>query len=107
MTLKAIKKISFVLVALATLLVVIRIINFKKIAVAAAEGGLWDILPQHLRKVLFIAYPVLLLSSFVLFMVSKKEKTRVDSMIPVLFLLNGFVLLFLLVVYLTVLVRNP
>jgi hypothetical protein len=106
MTLKVIKNTSFVLVALATLLIVLRIINFKKIAVAAAEAGLWDILPQHLRKALFLAYPVLLLSSFVLFMVSKKEKTRVDFMIPVLFLLNGLVLLFLLVVYLTVLIRN-
>jgi hypothetical protein len=100
MTPKAIKSTSLALVAFATLLIVLRTINFK--TAAAAEAGLWDPLPPMLRKALFLSYPVCMLLSLILFRISRKEKTRFDAIIPALYLLNGLLLLFLLVVYLTV-----
>jgi hypothetical protein len=71
------------------------------------EAGLWDVLTPALRKSLTLAYPILMLSSFLLFRVARHAKTRFDILIPALYLFNGFVLLFVLIVYLTVLVKQP
>lgn len=95
---KATKNTSLVLVAIATLLIILRTLNLK--AVGSTEAGLWYPAPILLRKVMLVIYPVLLLLSFILFRISKKEKTRFDFMIPALFLLNGMLLLFVLVVFL-------
>jgi protein-S-isoprenylcysteine O-methyltransferase Ste14 len=97
MTPKALKNTSFALVALATLLIVLRIMNFKTPGVS--EDGLWFPAPTLIRRILFISYFLLLLLSYLCFRSSGKVNTRFDLTIPVLFLLNGLLLLFLLVVF--------
>ncbi len=105
MTPKALKNISFALLALASLLITLRIINFKMVTVP--EAGLWDFLTPAIRKSLVLAYPILMLSSFLLFRVARQAKTRFDILIPALYLFNGFVILFVLIVYITVLFKHP
>ena len=104
MTRKTIKHISVVLVILATILLILDIIHVKM--VFAAEKGLWDFMPQILENAILIAYPVLLVASYALFLFSRKEKTKIEFIPNVLFLLNGLTLVVLLVIYAINLLRN-
>ena len=104
MTRKTIKNISIALVVLASILLILDIIHVKM--VFATEKGLWDFMPQFLTHAAFIAYPILLLTSYLLFLYSKKEKTKIEFIPNVLFLLNGITLVVLLVIYAFGLLRN-
>jgi hypothetical protein len=104
MTRKTIKNISIALVVLASVLLILEIIHVKM--VSATEKGLWDFMPPFLIHAVFIAYPVLLLTSYLLFLFSKKEKTKIEFIPNVLFLLNGITLVVLLVIYAFTLLRN-
>ena len=104
MTQKTIKHISIALAVLATILLILDIIHIKM--VSATEKGLWDFMPEFLKNAIFIAYPVLLLASYILFLFSRNEKTKIDFIPNVLFLLNGLILVVLLVIYAINLLQN-
>jgi len=104
MTQKTIKHISIALVVLATILLLLDIIHVKM--VFATEKGLWDFMPQFFKNAVIIAYPVLLLASYTLFLFSRKEKTKIEFIPNVLFLLNGLILIVLLVIYAINLLQN-
>jgi hypothetical protein len=104
MTTGAIKNISFVLVVLATLLLISDVVHF--IMVSKTEKGLWDFLPARFITIVFICYQILFLTSYILFVLSKKVKSKFDFISNILFLFNGLVIVFILVIYLTELSQN-
>jgi hypothetical protein len=99
------KKVSFALVCLATLLLVLDIIDIK-MAFGRNEVGLWDNMPSFAIKCMFLAYPILLLASYILFVWTRKFKTRFDTIGNILFLLNGLTVVLLFVIYLIELAKN-
>ncbi len=101
---KKLKNTSIVLACVATILLFLDIIHF--IMVDKTEKGLWDFLPSSLRQSVFIFYPILLLISYVLFIVSRKSKTKIDFLPNILFLLNGLVILILLIIWVTELLKH-
>ena len=101
---KKLKTTSNVLVCLATLLLILDIIHFKM--VDKTEKGLWDFLPSSLRQSVFLFYPIILLTSYILFIVSRKSKTKIDFIPNILFLLNGLAIIILLVIWVTVLLKH-
>jgi hypothetical protein len=104
MTRKTIKNISIILVSLATILLPLDIVLAKK--VDTTEVGLWDFMPGFLREAMFTAYPILLLTSYVLFIVTRKVKMKFDFIPNILFFLNGLFIVVLLVIYMTELVKH-
>ena len=102
---KRLKIFSFVLVYLATVLLILDIIDIKMIF-GKTEVGLWDNFPNVFRQAMFVAYPILLVISYVLFIVTKKIKSKFDFVPNILFLLNGLSILLLLVIYVTELVKH-
>lgn len=99
------KKLSLVLVILATTLLTINIIDIKMVF-GKRETGLWDTMPVFVRQIMFLAYPISLLTSFILYIYARKMKTKFDSIATILFLLNGLVIILLLVIYFTELTKN-
>jgi hypothetical protein len=104
-TLNRFKKISFVLICLATLLLILDIIDIKMVF-GKREVGLWDHMPSLFRQTMFLAYPILLATSYALFIVTIKIKSKLDFVPNILFLLNVLVIVLLLVIYVTELVKH-
>ena len=102
---KTIKRVSFLLVCIATLLLILNIIDIKMVF-GRTEIGLWDKMPGFVRLTMLLGYPICLLTSYVLFVWTVKTKTRVDFIANILFLLNGLAIILLLVIYLTKLTLN-
>lgn len=92
------------MIVLTTLLLVLDIIHIKM--VDATEKGLWDFLPGFLIAGVFIAYPVLLVASYILFLFGRRVKTKYDLIPNILFPLNGLIVAILLVIYLGEEVKN-
>ena len=105
MDLKKIKNFSLVLVILASILLTLNIIDIKMVF-GKSETGLWDKLPAFVRQSMFLAYPISLLASYILFIWTRKVKAKFDNIATILFLLNGLVIILLLVIYLTELAKN-
>ena len=101
---KGIKRISILLVAFATLVLILEVIHIKM--VAATEKGLWDPLPGIFRRAILVTYPVALITSYLLFIFNIKVKTKFDAAANVLFLLNGLILIILLAIFLMELLKN-
>jgi len=99
------KNFAFALICLATLLLILDIIDIK-MAFGKYEVGLWDNMPSFFIKAMFLAYPILLVTSCVLFIVTKKIKSKLDFVPKILFLVNGLVVVVLLVIYVAELVKN-
>ena len=99
------KKLSFVLVILATILLTINIIDIKMIF-GKREIGLWDTRSVFVRQTMLLAYPISLLTSFILSIYSRKVKTKFDSIATILFVLNGLAIIMLLVIYFIDLPKN-
>ena len=99
------KKLSFVLVILATILLIINIIDIKMIF-GKREIGLWDTRSVFVRQTMLLAYPISLLTSFILSIYSRKVKTKFDSIATILFVLNGLAIIMLLVIYFIDLPKN-
>ena len=99
------KKLSFVLVILATMLLTINIIDIKMIF-GKREIGLWDTRSVFVRQTMLLAYPISLLTSFILSIYSRKVKTKFDSIATILFVLNGLAIIMLLVIYFIDLPKN-
>ncbi len=93
------------LAILATLLLTLNIIDIKMVF-GKRETGLWDTMPVFIRQTMFLAYPISLLTSYILFIYARKVKTRFDSISTILFLLNGLAIILLIVIYLTELTKN-
>ena|SRR5437868_11401670 len=104
-TRRLIKKISIVLIFIATLLLILNIVDMK-LVFGKKETGLWDNMPGFVREALFLAYPICLLVSFILFIWTLKVKTRFNAIATILFLINGLSLIILLVIYLKWLMQN-
>lgn len=102
---KRLKTFSFILVFLATLLLILDIRDLQ-LVFGKSEVGLWDNFPSALRKTMFLAYPILLLSSYVLFIVSRKKKSNFDFIPNILFLLNGLAVVLLLFIYVIELLKH-
>jgi hypothetical protein len=100
-----IKKISIVLIFIATLLLILGIVDMK-LVFGKRETGLWDNIPLFVREALFLGYPICLLVSFILFIGTLKVKTRFNAIATILFLMNGIRLIVLLVIYLKWLMQN-
>lgn len=89
------KVLSIILIALASMLLVILIVDVKLIF--TVEVGLFDNMPSAFRTILFISYPIILLTSYILFLTTRQTKTRLDKFANILFLANGFFILLLLI----------
>ena len=74
--------------------------------VGKTEIGLWNFMPSILRQGIFFAYPILLVISYVLFIVTIKIKWKLDFLANILFLLIGFLIVLFLVIYVTELVKH-
>jgi hypothetical protein len=96
---------SFILVFLATLLLILNIIDIKMVF-GKTEVGLWDNFPGIVRQTMFVAYPILLVTSYVLFIVTRKIKSKFDFVPNILFLLNGLSIVLLSVICITELVKH-
>ena len=92
---RRLKKISFALICLATILLVLYIIDIKQVF-GKNEVGLWDNMPNFFRPAIVWTYLILFVTSYVLFIVTKKIQSRFDFIPTILFLLNGLVILLLL-----------
>jgi hypothetical protein len=104
-TKRLIKNISIVLVFIATLLLIVDIVDIK-LVFGKRETGLWDNMQGFVRQVLFVGYPICLLASFILFIWTLKVRTQFDTIAIILFLLNGISLIVLLIIYLKWLMQN-
>ena len=104
-TKRLIKNISIALIFIATLLLILLIIDLKLIF-GKTETGLWDNMPGFVRQALFLGYLICLLASFFLFIWTLKVKTRFNTIATILFLMNGISLIVLLVIYLKWLMQN-
>jgi hypothetical protein len=102
---RPVKKISFVLVCVATLLLILDIIDIKMVF-GRTEVGLWDNMPSFVRQTMLLGYPICILTSYILSIWTRKLKTRFDPIANILFLLNGLIIILLVVVYFTKLVKN-
>jgi hypothetical protein len=102
---KTVKKVSFLLVCIATLLVILDVIDIKMVF-GRTEVGLWDNMPSFVRQVMFLGYPICILTSYILFIWTRKLKTRFDTIANILFLLNVLIIIFFVVVYFTKLIKN-
>ena len=100
-----IKNLAFIFICLATPLLILDIIDIK-MAFGKYEVGLWDNMPSFFITAMFLAYPILLLTSFLLFILTRKIKSKLGFVTKILFLVNGLVIVALLVIYLTNLVKN-
>jgi len=105
MNLKKLKNLSLVFVILATILLTLNIIDIKMVF-GKRETGLWDTTPVFIRQTMFLAYPISLLTSYILSIYTRKVKTKFDSIATILFLINGLAIILLLVIYLTELTKN-
>jgi len=63
------KSISIILICLATILMIVCIVHIEM--VRRTEIGLLDFLPTELIKTMFFSYPILFLSSSILFLLAK------------------------------------
>ena len=104
-TLRQIKVTSIVLVAFATILLVLDIIDIKMVF-GRREVGLWDNMPSFIRQTMFLAYPISLLTSYIMFIWTRKAKTKFDVIGNILFLMNGLAVVLLLAIYLTQLTKH-
>ena len=102
---KTLKKVSYVLICLATLLLILDVIDIKMVF-GKTEVGLWDFMPSFLRQTMFLAYPILLVTSYVMFIITTKAKSKLDFIPNILFLLNGLMILLLSVIYVIELVKH-
>lgn len=71
-----------------------------------SEIGLLDNMPGFVRQTMFLSYPILFLTSYVLFIVTRKIKSKLDFIPNVLFLLNGLLIVLLFVIYVIEIVRH-
>ena len=104
-TRKRLKIFSLILLFLATLVLILDIIDMKMVF-GKTEVGLWDNFPSAFRQTMFLVYPILLVTSYVLFIVTRKIKSKFDFVSNILFLLNGLSIVLLLVIYVTELVKH-
>lgn len=104
-TLRQIKLTSIVLVVFATILLMLNIIDIKMVF-GRQEVGLWDNMPSFIRQTMFLAYPTSLLTSYLMFIWTRKAKTKFDGVGNILFLINGLTVVLLLVIYLTELTKH-
>jgi hypothetical protein len=86
------------MIGLATILLALAIIDLAMVF-GKKEMGLWDNMPNGFRQTLLFAYVVLLVSSYVLFILTVKIKSKLDFIPNRLFLINGLVIMLLLVLY--------
>lgn len=99
------KKVSFLLLCIATLLLILDIVDIKMVF-GRNETGLLDNLPGFVRQTLFIGYPVCLVVAYILSIRTKKLRTRIDPFAKILFLLHGLAILTLFVIFLKELAKN-
>jgi p-aminobenzoyl-glutamate transporter AbgT len=102
---ETLKRASYALVCLATLVLILDIINIKMVF-GKGEVGLWDSLPGFVREIVLLVYPIFLVTSYVLFIVTKTVKFKLDFIPNILFLLNGLAIVLLLIIYFTELFKH-
>jgi len=102
---KPVKQVSFVLVCIATLLLTLDIIDIQ-LVFGKTETGLWDTAPTFVRQAMFLGYPICLLTSYVMFVWTRKAKSQFDTIANILFLLNLLAIVMLAMIYLTKLTQN-
>lgn len=102
---KTVKQVSFALVCIATLLLTLDIIDIK-LVFGKAETGLWDRMPSFVRQAMFLGYPICLLTSYFMFVWTRKTKAKFDPIANILFLLNLLAIVMIVVIYLTKLTQN-
>ena len=93
----SLKRISFILAALATTLLIIIIVQFIMVFKTDTETGILDFLPPVLRMVIFISYPIFLFSAYLLFFLTKQIENKLNSPIRTLIFSNGIILLILII----------
>ena len=88
-----------------TILLVLNIID-KKMVSEGQETGLWGNRSIILRPTMILGYFITLLMSYIIFIWTRKAKTRFDVLSNILFLMNGLAVVLLLVVFLTELTKH-
>jgi hypothetical protein len=101
---KKAKSIAILLICLATMVLIFLIVDIGM--VRQAETGLSDALPGGLSEGMLYAYLLLLLASLVLFTLTRSVKNRYNTLANLLFLVNGFVVLVMIGLYLSDLLKN-
>jgi hypothetical protein len=101
---KKAKSIAILLICLATLVLVLLVLHIGM--VRQGETGLFEAVPGGLREGLLFAYLLLLLTSLVLFTLTRTVRNRYNTLANLLFLLNGFVVLVMVGLYLGDLFKN-
>ena len=101
---KKAKSIAILLICLATLVLILLVVDIGM--VRQAETGLSDALPGGLREGMLYAYLLLLLTSLILFTLTRSVKNRYNTLANLLFLVNGFVILVMVGLYLSDLLKN-
>lgn len=103
--LSRLKRFSIILICLATVLLILNIIDIKMVF-GKTESGIWDNMSSFFRQGLFWAYPILLITSYVLFILTIKIKSKLDFVLNILILLNGLAIVLMLAIYVTELVKH-
>jgi hypothetical protein len=101
---KKAKSIAILLICLATLVLILLVVDIGM--VRQAETGLSDALPGGLREGMLYTYLLLFLTSLVLFTLTRSVKNRYNTLANLLFLVNGFVILVMVGLYLSDLLKN-
>ena len=99
------KRISLTLICLATLILIVVIIDVQMVF-GKFETGLLDGQPMFIRKVLFAVYPVLLLLSYILSLRAGKCKTPAVTIANILFLVNGVAVVIFFIIFLIELAKH-
>lgn len=105
MSRRNVKKISIILLVSATILLVLNVIDLKMVF-GKNERGIFDGTFHFVRSTLIIAYPILLLLSYVLFISTIKLKSKFDFVPNILFITNAIVIAFLFAIYIIDLTKN-
>lgn len=95
MTNTTLKRVSYILLCLATFLLIIDVVDICMVF-GRKETGLFDFMPNSFREGMFIAYPVSLLLPFILFVFTRKVALKFDLIAKILFLLHGLAIVLLL-----------
>jgi hypothetical protein len=101
---KKAKSIAILLICLATLVLILFVVDVWM--ARQAETGLPDALPGGLREGLLFAYLLLLLTALVLFTLTRSVKNKYNTLANLLFLVNGCVVLVMVALYLSDLFKN-
>ena len=101
---KKAKSIAILLLCLATLVLILLLMHIGM--VRQAGTGLLEAVPGGLREAMLVVYLLLLLVSLVLFTLTRSVKNRYNTLANLLFLVNGFVILVMVGLYLSDLLKN-